>query len=78
MTAIVKALPVFKLNDIPEALRQLANRIDSGEFKAPERIVIAIEYDTGKLTYKAFGAEPFSNGLCDRHTDWSYQRCTAL
>lgn len=68
MSAVVKALPIYKLTDIPEALRQLANRIDAGELEKPERIVIAIEHSNGSLDYKAFGKEPFSKayaiGIC--------------
>lgn len=57
MTVI--ALPVYKLNDIPEALRQFANRLEAGEYKI-DRIVLAIEYSDGTCGYAAFGQEPFS------------------
>ena len=55
----VVALPIYKLNNIPESLRAMANRIECGEIRA-ERIVVAIESDQGGCSYSAFGAEPFS------------------
>ena len=55
----VVALPIYKLNNIPEALRAMANRIDCGEIEA-ERVVVAIESKEGVCSYSAFGAEPFS------------------
>lgn len=63
----VTAFPRYKLTDIPDALRQLANRIEHGEIDAV-RVVVAIERETGPFDYKAFGQEPFTNahavGLC--------------
>lgn len=64
----VTALPLYNISDIPESLRQLANRIEHGEVDA-EHVVVCIELKkTGKPTYVAFGAEPFTRayaaGLC--------------
>lgn len=63
----VTAFPLYKLNDIPEALRQLANKIEHGDVSAV-RCVVCIEPEEGQPTYSAFGAEPFTNahasGLC--------------
>lgn len=63
----VTAFPKYNLSDIPEALRQLANRIEHGEINAV-RAVVCIEPEEGAPTYAAFGAEPFTNahasGLC--------------
>lgn len=56
----VTAFPLYKLNDIPEALRQLANKIEHGELNAV-RCVVAIEPSEGAPTYAAFGCEPFTN-----------------
>jgi hypothetical protein len=58
-TSRVVAFPLYKLNDIPEALRAMANRIECGEINA-ERIVVAIESNEGECSYAAFGAEPFT------------------
>lgn len=55
----VSALPIYKLNDIPEALRALANRIECGEIDAV-RAVVAIEPSEGSCDYKCFGQEPFT------------------
>lgn len=67
MTATVTAFPRYKLNDVPEALRALANRIELGEISAV-RIVVAMEPENERCTYAAFGAEPFTRshaiGLC--------------
>lgn len=55
----VEAFPLYQLNDIPNALRQLANKIDDGQVSAV-RCVVALETDVGEIDYKAFGAEPFT------------------
>lgn len=57
----VTALPIYKLTNIPEALRQVAHQIELGELKV-ERCVLVMEVD-GDVTYRAFGAEPFSTAL---------------
>lgn len=62
----VAAFPRYQIHDIPEALRQLANKIEHGDILA-ERCVVILE-DGQSIDYKAFGAEPFTNahavGLC--------------
>lgn len=55
----VVAFPIYKLNDIPEALRAMANRIECGEIDAV-RIVVSIEPSNGQCTYSCFGEEPFT------------------
>lgn len=57
----VVAFPLYKITDIPESLRQLANRIECGEITA-ERVVVAIEPGNAPCTYVAFGSEPFTRG----------------
>lgn len=52
----LSALPIYKLNDIPEALRAMANRIECGEIDAV-RVVVAIEPSDGICTYSCFGQE---------------------
>jgi hypothetical protein len=63
----VTVFPHYQLNDIPEALRLLANKIEHGDVSAV-RCVVCIEPDHGMPTYSAFGAEPFTmahaSGLC--------------
>lgn len=63
----ISAFPRYKLTDIPEALRAVANQIEHGELGAV-RCVLVIETDDGELTYRAFGSEPFTQahavGLC--------------
>lgn len=63
----VTPFPLYKLHDIPEALRQVANKVEHGELSAV-RCVLAIENADGGVDYKAFGEEPFTRahaaGLC--------------
>ena len=60
-TVSITAFPKYNLYDVPEALRQLANRIEHGEISAV-RVVVCIEPENGSPTYSAFGSEPFTNG----------------
>lgn len=57
----------YKLTDIPEALRLVANKIEHGDIDAV-RCVLLLEDSDGGFEYKAFGAEPFTVahavGLC--------------
>lgn len=63
----VSAFPLYKLHDIPEALRAVANKIEHGDIDAV-RCVLVIEEAAGGVDYKAFGEEPFTRahaiGLC--------------
>ncbi len=63
----VSAFPRYILESIPEALRQVANRIEHGDVQAT-RCVLIVETPEGQVEYMAFGAEPFSQahaiGLC--------------
>ena len=58
----IAAFPLYQLNDIPAALRQLAHKIENGDIPA-ERCVVCIDggLEAG-MDYKAFGAEPFTRG----------------
>jgi len=62
----VTAFPLYKLKDIPEALRTVANKIEYDGLSAT-RCVLIIEGEDA-LSYRAFGQEPFSVahavGLC--------------
>lgn len=66
MTATVTKFPLYNLYNIPEALRKLADEIESGEVDAV-RVVVVIEPEVG-LDYRVFGSEPFTfahaSGLC--------------
>lgn len=55
----VSALPLYKLHDIPESLRQLANRIEHGEIEAVNCVVCIVQ-ENGEPTYTAFGSDPFT------------------
>lgn len=63
----VSKFPNYKLPDIPACLRSLADKLESGE-ESGVRSVVILERADGGVTYKAFGAEPFSQahaiGLC--------------
>lgn len=63
----VTAFPLYKLNDIPEALRLVARKIETGEIDVA-RCVLLLESSGGSVDYKCFGAEPFTRahaiGLC--------------
>lgn len=63
----VTAFPLYNLNHIPDALRQLANRIEHGEIDAV-RCVVVMESSVGQVACPAFGREPFTlahaSGLC--------------
>ena len=63
----VTAFPLYKLTDIPEALRAVANALEHGGLDAV-RCVLVLEADDGSVDYKAFGDEPFTRahaiGLC--------------
>jgi len=63
----VSSLPLYKLNDIPDALRQVANQLEHGELSGI-RCVLILETEEGNVDYKAFGEEPFTRahaiGLC--------------
>jgi hypothetical protein len=65
--ANVEAFPLYQMNDIPNALRQLANKIEAGD-RSAIRCVVVIETEDFETDYKAFGAEPFTPqhaaGLC--------------
>ncbi len=56
----VKAFPLYKLIDIPEALRAVANQIEHGKLPA-ERCLLILELE-GEMgvEYRAFGKEPYS------------------
>jgi len=56
----ISAFTRYKLTDIPEALRLLAQQIECEEIRT-ERILIAIELDEG-IDYRAFGHEPYTRG----------------
>lgn len=52
--------PKYNLHNIPEALRRLANQIESSEVDAV-RCVVALEPSCSDgVIYKAFGAKPFT------------------
>lgn len=63
----ITQFPLYKLPDIPDCLRRLADKLESGEEQAV-RIIVILELPDGGVTYKAFGAEPFTRahaiGLC--------------
>lgn len=63
----VALFPRFNLDNIPEALRMLALRIEADPALAV-RMVAVIENEAGDATYHAFGAGPFPRahaiGLC--------------
>ena len=63
----ITAFPLYHITNIPESLRQLANRIEHGEIDV-KRCVVCIEPSEGDITYTAFGCEPFTKahaiGLC--------------
>lgn len=63
----VSVFPLYKLTDIPEALRAVANKLEHGDLDAV-RCVLVLETSAGDVDYKAFGAEPFTRahaiGLC--------------
>ena len=67
VTMSVSAFNRYKLHDMPEALRMVAAQIEHGDIDAV-RCVLVLESLEGAVTYKAFGAEPFTNahaiGLC--------------
>jgi hypothetical protein len=53
----VTPLPIYNLHSIPEGLRQLAHRIESGEISA-ERCLVVLESEG--VSVQGFGAEPFT------------------
>jgi hypothetical protein len=64
----VTPLPIYNLHSIPEGLRQLAHRIESGEISA-ERCLVVLEPDgvgagevleSEGVSVQGFGAEPFT------------------
>jgi len=57
----VSAFQRYKLHDIPEALRMVANQIEHGSIDAV-RCVLVIETADEGITYRAFGDEPFTRG----------------
>lgn len=60
--------PRLNLGNLPEALRKLADEIESGERKA-NRAVLCLEADGGWVDYCAIGRDfPKSQaiGLCER------------
>ena len=63
----ITKFPLYKLPDVPACLRSLADKLESGEDSAVRTVVILEQLDGG-VTYKAFGAEPFTQahaiGLC--------------
>ncbi|NKF21592.1 hypothetical protein [Solimonas marina] len=67
MSAKVSPFRRYKVHDIPEALRVVANEIEYGD-APPPRCVLVIELPDGNVDYRAFGDEPFTRahaiGLC--------------
>jgi len=63
----VSAFKRYKLHNIPEALRQVANQIEHGDIDAV-RCCLVVETKEGPVQYRAFGEEPFTRahaiGLC--------------
>jgi hypothetical protein len=62
----VTAIPVYQVSDVVAAVRQVANRIESGELSA-ERCVVILETAEGGVDYKAFGKDftrAHAVGLC--------------
>lgn len=63
----VSAFPLYKLDNIPEALRAVANQIEHNDLAAT-RCVLVLELSDGGVDYRAFGDEPFTAahavGLC--------------
>lgn len=65
---MIKPFPFYKLTDVPEALRQVANQIEHGELPA-DRCLLILELESDKgVEYRAFGKEPYTRahaiGLC--------------
>ena len=64
----VSAFSLYKLHDIPESLRQLANKIEHDGNPSSVRCLVILECDDGTIDYKAFGEEPYTKahamGLC--------------
>ncbi len=54
----VQAFPRYKLHNIPEALRAVANEVELGETQA-KHCVLIIETEDGRITTRAFGPDPF-------------------
>lgn len=52
----VSVLPRYILTDVPAALRQLANQIESGDVSA-NRVVVVIEPEGETVDYRAFGED---------------------
>jgi len=67
MSGKVSAFPLYKLHDIPDALRQVANKLEHGELSAT-RCVLVMETAEGTIDYACFGEEPYTRahavGLC--------------
>lgn len=52
----ISAIPRYNLQSVSDSLRQLANRIDSGEVDAV-RCVVSMEDSDGNTDYCAFGSD---------------------
>lgn len=67
MSGKVSVFPLYKLHDVPEALRQVANKLEHGELSSV-RCVLVMEREDGSIDYACFGEEPFTRahavGLC--------------
>lgn len=58
----ILSYPKYNMHNIPEALRKLANEIESGEVDAVRCVVVLEPEDSEGANYRAFGAEPFTRG----------------
>lgn len=54
----VSALPILNLSNVPEALRQIANRMEMGDLTV-KNCVICWTQEDGEPDYSALGPDPF-------------------
>lgn len=52
----VTAFPYYQIHNVPEALRLLAQKIESGQIEA-KRVVVVLEDNESAIDYRAFGED---------------------